>query len=220
MIFEDRTEAGQQLASVLSAHSFERNAAVVALPDGAIVVAYEVAFGLSIPLDVVVVCPVFGPGSAGTPLGYAASGAVEVLEEGLRGEAQVAAAFGEVERIEQFARGVHAPVDLAGKTVILVDDGLTPREELDAEVESVRARAPMKLVVALPFASLETEERLRETADEVVRLGSPEHGLALEQNYRKLEPVTLADVRSLLRPEDTEVGEIQPTVRNFETHWE
>src|SRR5438105_4386811 len=175
--FRDRAEAGRVLAERLRRYAGRHDVIVLALPRGGVPVAYEVAKALGVPLDVFVVRKLGVPGQEELAMGAVASGGVLVLDERVIGpfgideaeiERAVRAELREVERREVAYRAGRGPVDLDGKTVILVDDGLATGSTMRAAARAVRRQNPERVVVAVPVAAAETCDQVKEDVDEIV----------------------------------------------------
>lgn len=206
-LFRDRREAGQALARRLAPYGGRDDVLVVALPRGGVPVAWEVARDLDVPLDVLIVRKLGVPGHEELAFGAIASGGTRVINEdvvaalGLDEEAMARAAASEsreLERREALYRGTRPPVDVAGKAVILVDDGLATGATMRAAVLAVRAMGATRIVVAVPVAAPATCDDLRAQADEVVCARTPEPFLAVGHWYRDFGPISDEQVRELL----------------------
>ncbi|HXF98485.1 MAG TPA: phosphoribosyltransferase [Gaiellaceae bacterium] len=206
-MFHDRRHAGRLLADELRAYAGREDVLVLALPRGGVPVGYEVARALGVPLDVFVVRKLGVPGHEELAMGAIASGGVRVLNEAVVealgiGEETIAraaaAAAEELERKERAYRGERGPLDLAGRTVILVDDGLATGSTMRAAVRAVRALGPERVVVAVPIASVQACASLRREADEVVCLRTPEPFDAVGLWYEDFTQTPDAEVRDLL----------------------
>jgi len=205
--FRDRTEAGQLLAERLRHYAGRDDVVVLALPRGGVPVAYEVAKVLDAPLDVFVVRKLGVPGHEELAMGAIASGGVLVLDEGIverlgisESEIQraVEAELRELSRREEAYRRGREPPDVAGKTVILVDDGLATGSTMRAAALAVRRLAPARGVVAVPVASAETCSEFRDVVDEVVCGVTPRPFHAVGLWYQDFSQTTDDEVRSLL----------------------
>src|SRR2546422_6242567 len=159
-VFANRREAGAVLAAELERYKDRGDVVVLALPRGGVPVGYEVAKALGAPLDVFVVRKLGVPGHREFAFGAIASGGVRVLTEGIGRrldprivDAVTAAEQAELRRREHAYRGDSPPVDVVGKTVILVDDGLATGASMRAAVVALRARGPARIVVAVPTAA-------------------------------------------------------------------
>src|SRR5712692_5099697 len=162
MLFRDRSEAGQLLAARLTRYAHHPNTVVLGLPRGGVPVAFEVAQALHARLDVFLVRKLGLPGHEELAMGAIASGGVRVLnEEVVRGlqipadliEDVAAAEQQELERRERLYRGDRPPIEVRGKTVLLVDDGLATGASMRAAVAALRQMGPARIVVAVPVGA-------------------------------------------------------------------
>ncbi len=205
--FRDRRHAGRALAQALSAYANRADVLVLALPRGGVPVGFEVAEVLRVPLDVFVVRKLGVPGQPEYAMGAIASGGVRVLSDSvvrMAGidsadiEAITAHEQTELERREQLYRGERALPDVAGRTLIVADDGLATGSTMRAAVRALRALRPARIVVAVPTAPAETCEQMRAEADEVVCLCTPEPFRAVGLWYDDFSQTSDDDVRELL----------------------
>jgi predicted phosphoribosyltransferase len=205
--FRNRTDAGRQLAEKLAAYAHRPGVLVLALPRGGVPVGFEVARELGAPLDVFLVRKLGVPGYEELAMGAVATGGVRVLnDEIVRGlgisEHQIdAAAARELQELAQrqrLYRGDRPLPDIAGRTVILVDDGLATGATMRAAIAAVRQQQPARIVVAVPTASPDTCEALKAEADDVVCAMTPEPFLAVGHWYEDFTQTTDDEVRELL----------------------
>jgi predicted phosphoribosyltransferase len=206
MVFRDRHEAGKKLGAALG--KFARTDAIVlALPRGGVPVGFEVAQALHAPLDVFVVRKLGVPGQEELAMGAIASGGVRVLNrtivDGLaipmeQIEAIAAREQRELERREHDYRGSRGPLDVQGRTAILVDDGVATGSTMRAAVTALRKKGPRKIVVAVPVASRFTCDELQEEADETLCLYTPLDFFAVGQWYKEFFQIGDEEVRALL----------------------
>lgn len=206
MKFEDRREAGRVLARALSKMPGLENALALALPRGGVPVAFEVAREMRLPLDVLVVRKLGVPGEEELALGAVAGGGVLVLNpEVARAfaigpeqiDAMVARERAEIARREALYRQGRAALDVAGRTAILIDDGLATGSTMMAAVRSLRPVAA-RLVVAVPVGARGACEELRRVADEVICLQTPEPFYAVGEFYEDFWQTSDAEVTELL----------------------
>ncbi len=195
------------LAGLLAHYAGRPDVLVLGLPRGGVPVAAEVAGGLGAPLDVFVVRKLGVPGHDELAMGAIASGGVRVLNravvDGLDIEPAViervaARELKELERRDTAYRDGRPPPDLAGKIVIVVDDGLATGATMRAAVSAVRAMGPARVVVAVPVGARRTCHELEEVADEVVCARMPATFQAVGQWYADFSPTTDAEIRRLL----------------------
>jgi putative phosphoribosyl transferase len=205
--FRDRRDAGRTLAEQLSAYAGRPDVVVLALPRGGVPVAYEVARALHAPLDVFLVRKLGVPGHEELAMGAVATGGVHVLND------QIVRALGipprvidavaawqqqELARRERLYRDDRPPVDVKGRTVILVDDGLATGATMRAAVAALRQQHPARLAVAVPTAAPETCDELRAETDEVVCAITPEPFYSVGLWYEDFSQTTDDEVRELL----------------------
>lgn len=205
--FRDRTEAGQLLAEQLRAYQRQPDAIVLALPRGGVPVAYEVALGLDLPLDVFVVRKLGVPGYRELAMGAIASGGVRVLNEDVLrvlpdANAMVAQVTmqetQELERRERDYRENRPPPDIDGRVVILIDDGLATGATMLAAIAALRKKAPAKIVVAVPVCPPDTLQEVERAADETVILFAPDWFRGVGQFYEDFAQIGDEEVRVLL----------------------
>jgi predicted phosphoribosyltransferase len=213
--FTDRREAGAELASLLEDHKNRPDVVVLALPRGGVPVGFEVARHLQAPLDVFIVRKLGVPGHSELAMGAIASGGVKVLNEDVvewyrLPESAIDAVAREeqleLERREQLYREGRPSVDVHGKTVLVVDDGLATGSSMKAAVEAIRLRQPDRVIVAVPVGAPDTCRALRAIADDVVCARTPEPFSAVGLWYRNFSQTTDDEVRELLRKAPTVAG--------------
>jgi predicted phosphoribosyltransferase len=208
MRFRDRRHAGEVLAARLARYADRDDVIVLALPRSGVPVGFEVAERLRAPLDVFLVRKLGLPGQEELAMGAIASGDVRVLNEGiLRAagvtpetlEAVTAREREELVRRERAYRGDRAPLDVRGRTVLLIDDGLATGATMRAAALALRRRGPGQLVLAVPTASADTCETLEAAADVVVCISTPEPFVAVGYYYDDFAEISDEEVRELLR---------------------
>lgn len=188
-MFEDRQEAGEKLAESLSQYK-GKDVIVLAIPRGGVPVAWEVAKRLNCPLELIIVRKLPMPDNPEAGIG-AVSETGEViwhpaaLSYDERTKAEILSQQKEEikRRIKKLREGRELP-DLAGKTVILVDDGLAMGSTMQAAIKTVKAKKAAKTIVAIPIAGREVLRTMREKADEVICLETPAFFQAVAQGYR------------------------------------
>lgn len=206
--FKDRREAGRLLAQQLVAYSNKPNVTVLALPRGGVPVAYEVAAGLSAPLDVFVVRKIGTPWNEEYAIGAVASGGTWILDtpriRDLRIDNEelhsiIARELRELDRRERLYRGGRPMQDLTGRIVIVVDDGLATGASMLAAVGAIRHHSPASIVVATPVASRSACIAVRQVADECVALQTPEPLYGVGMYYQDFSQTSDDEVLSLLK---------------------
>ena len=215
MLFSDRADAGRQLAARL-AHLQANAPVVLGLPRGGVPVAFEVAQQLHAPLDVVVVRKLGTPYYREVAMGALGEGGVVVVNDDVVRHADVSdAAFSavkdeeqaELDRRVQRLRQGGARVPLAGRTVIVVDDGIATGATARAACQVVRAAGAARVILAVPVGAADTMAALRAVADEIVCLQTPESFFAVGQWYADFTPVGDDDVVQLLARASRLLGE-------------
>jgi putative phosphoribosyl transferase len=205
--FEDRAEAGRLLGQALSTYARRSDVIVLALPRGGVPVGFEVARILQAPLDLMLVRKLGTPGQEELAMGAIASGGVAVLNKEMVTahwisddviEAVAVRERRELERRERLYRGDRPLPEVKNRCVILVDDGVATGATMRAGVAGLRQRKPARIVVAVPVAPVQTLERLRREADEVVCLATPEPFYSVGQWYRDFAQITDDEVTALL----------------------
>jgi putative phosphoribosyl transferase len=206
--FHDRADAGRYLAGHLSEYAKHDDVLVLALPRGGVPVAAEVARALHVPLDVFLVRKLGAPGQEELAIGAIASGGVRVLnEEVIRAlsispqtiEEIARQEEHELHRREQAYRGDRPSIDVRGRTVILIDDGLATGSTMRAAARALRNRGPGKVVVAVPVAAASTCREFQSEVDQVVCVMTPEPFRAVGLWYEDFTQTTDEEVRQLLR---------------------
>lgn len=190
MMFEDRIDAARQLAGALAAYK-GKNPLVLAIPRGAVPMGRVVAEDLGGELDVVLVRKLGAPGNPELAVGAVDETGWTYIA-GYAAEAGASDAYLAQETAEQLAAmrvrrarytPARAPIDPAGRIVIVVDDGLATGATMMAALHSVRSRHPARLVCAVPVASPDSLEKVGSHADEVVCLDAPSGFYAVGQFY-------------------------------------
>jgi putative phosphoribosyl transferase len=207
MIFANRTEAGQKLALHLRKYANRDDVIVLGAPRGGVPVAFEVATGLKAPLDVFVLRKLGVPGREEFAFGAIASGGVRILDRdtveglgitGLDIERVTKTEEQELERRERAYRGGRPPLDVTGRTVILVDDGIATGASMRAAIRALRQMKPSRIVIAVPVAPVSTCSSLQSEADELVCLEMPEPFFGVGQFYDDFSQVSDDEVKDLL----------------------
>jgi predicted phosphoribosyltransferase len=205
--FADRCSAGTELAQAVRELKLSQPILVLALPRGGVPVAYEVARALHAPLDVMVVRKIGLPGQPELAIGAIASGSITVrqcaiasklLPPGISFDQLAQRERTELERREHAYRHGRAPLDLRGRTVVLVDDGLATGATMLAAVRATIASGAARLVVAAPVASREAVALIRRETNDVVVLETPPALFSISDWYEDFEQIPDAEVCTLL----------------------
>lgn len=207
--FRDRKHAGCLLAEKLQSYSGRSDVIVLGLARGGVEVAHEIARVLRVPLDVFLVRKLGVPGYEELAMGAISTCDVQIIDP------DVVEQFGlsqvdidrvmnterqELERRELVYRGQRPRLDVKGRTVILVDDGIATGSTMRAAIAAVRKSGPVRIVVAIGVAPLSTYLILNSEADEIVCLLTPRHFRAVGQFFINFPQLTDEDVRSFLAP--------------------
>lgn len=205
-MFEDRTDAGRKLADLLQDRGVEVDV-VLGIPRGGLPVARPVADALGAPLDVVVASKLGAPNNPEFAIGAVASDGSLWRDDDLIDRLGVGEAYVEREReaearearekLERY-RGIAEPPDLEGKRVLVVDDGLATGATVTAALRQVREVGASRVVLAVPVASPNSVERLREEADEVIAVETPTNFRAVGQFYESFAQVSDEEAMSYL----------------------
>lgn len=205
--FADRNEAGRLLAGELARLRQAKRPLLLALPRGGVPVAAVVADELGLSFDLLIVRKLGVPGHEEYAMGAIAAGGVMVLDH--RVVAQLGIQLEDVERViqretrelerrELFYRENRPPPEVAGRTVILVDDGIATGSTMSAAIELLRKRKAGRIVVAVPVAPHDAVRRLRTAADEVIVLLEPADFIAVGHWYADFSQTSDEDVRLLM----------------------
>jgi putative phosphoribosyl transferase len=205
--FKDRSHAGKLLAQRLSAYAHRPDVLVLALPRGGVPVGFAVAQALGVELDVMLVRKLGMPGHEEYAMGAVGAGGVRVIQSGLveSGLVTVEAIeqatereLAEIERRDRLYRAGRPPPELAGRCVIIVDDGIATGATLRAAVEVVRQRQVARLVVASPVGAPDSVAALVPEVDEMVCLATPFGFHAVSPWYRHFDQTSDEEVQDLL----------------------
>lgn len=207
-MFRNRRDAGQQLAERLAQFiDTERDALIIALPRGGVPVAAEIAKQTGLPLDIITVRKIGVPGNEELAMGAIGSGGVRVLNPALIAQLGVSSTAvekviqretRELERREILYRNERPPPQIAGRTVIVVDDGIATGSTMSASIRVLRQLKAGRIIVAVPVAPKDTIQRLQNEADAVVCALEPEPFYAVGIWYDNFSQTTDEEVRTIL----------------------
>jgi len=204
--FADRAEAGSLLAQAIKEHGSFPSPLLLALPRGGVPVACQVAKELLLPLDIFLVRKFCLPSQPEVQLGLVASGGIHILD----GEAPyshsdqhllnaaLVAEHAELERRAKEYRRSRPAASIAGRSVIVIDDGLTTGATMRNAIRALRQLSPACIVAAVPVASPEVCAELKSEADSVVCPRTPSSFFSVRRCYRDFSPVLDRDIRDLL----------------------
>lgn len=205
--FADRTAAGRLLAAELLTNDLPSDVVILALPRGGVPVGLEVAKAFEAPLDVVIVRKLGVPWRPELAMGAIAGGSFQTLDQEVIGalgiypeelNAVVARESAELARREKLYRGDRGTLNLSGRTVVLVDDGLATGSTMLVAARYVRSLKPGNIVIAVPVGSVHACRLLRPEADGCVCLATPEPFAAVGEWYDDFRQVTDAEVQRSL----------------------
>jgi putative phosphoribosyl transferase len=208
MMFVNRTEAGAKLAERLLRFK-NRKPVVLALVRGGVPIAYEIAKALAAPLDIVLVRKIGAPGQPELAAGAVVDGArpdtvrnpdviaaLEISDEYIREEAERQLA--EIERRRSLYAHGRPAIPIGGRTAIVVDDGIATGATMRAALRALRRQNPARLVLAVPVAALSVVDELKQEADEIVCVETPERMAAIGLFYSDFRQVEDHEVIELL----------------------
>jgi len=205
--FANRVEAGKRLTSELK-NLTEKNAIVLAIPRGGVVVGYEIAKALNLPLDVIIPRKIGAPDNPELAIGAMTEDGTIILDKDLVSYLGVSQDYigaaseqqkNEIERRLKLYRGNEPYPNLRGKDVIIVDDGIATGSTMKAALASVRNKGARTVIVAVPVGPPSTIEELKKQADKVVCPYTPEYFQAIGQFYADFEQTTDEEVIQLLK---------------------
>jgi len=211
--FADRRQAGRLLARRLAAYAQRRDVIVLALPRGGVPVGHEVASALGVPFDVFIVRKIGVPWNEEVAIGAVASGGEWLLDTASIRDLRISRdevarlttkAVRELDRRERLYRGHRPPLELYGKIVILVDDGLATGASMLAAVKAVRHQSPSAIVVATPVAPESTCLALRAVADACLALEHPSPFYGVGRHYMDFTQTSDEEVLALLAQPTTQ----------------
>jgi putative phosphoribosyl transferase len=203
----DRASVGHELAARLGAHRDRDDVVVLALGRGAALIAFDLARGLRVPMDIFVVRPLGAPGTPELTIGAIASGGTMVLNDDLiaylgltRREVDLvrAAEERELERCERAYRGDRPMLGVGKKTVIVVDNGLATNTAMRVAVRALRELAPAHLVLAMPLAAFGVSSDVRHQVDKVVCLSASDPLRTVGLIGDSFDPISDTEIEQLL----------------------
>jgi putative phosphoribosyl transferase len=208
MYFHDRYEAGQLLAARLGHLKGKKEVLVLGVPRGGVVIGYEIAQALKVPLDVYIARKIGAPYNPELAIGAVASDGTRVVDEQLARQVDAQADYIEREvrkQREEIARRLAAyrgdrPIEkMEGRTIILADDGVATGSTLLVAIRALRAQRPARLILAIPVGPPDTVARLGAEVDEVVCLAEPPVFWAVGAFYEDFSQTSDQEVVELLQ---------------------
>lgn len=207
MMFKNRQAAGRLLAQRLVEYKNHSNTQVLAIPRGGVVVAYEVAKTLRMPLDIVITRKIGAPHQPELAVGAVDPDGKVVWQERLLADLEVGSGnldgavenqVQEIKRREELYRQDRQPLDVRGKTVILVDDGIATGATVLSAIRYLKRHRVRKIILAVPVAAASTMDQLKPFVDEAMIIYQPDSLGAVGQFYQNFEPVADDQVIKLL----------------------
>jgi len=205
--FSDRVDAGKRLASALADFS-GKNAIVLAIPRGGVVVGYEISKALNLPLDVIIPHKIGAPDNPELAIGAMTEDGTIILDKTLVTYIGVPKSYieeeserqkREIERRLKMYRQSETYPNLKGRDVIIVDDGIATGSTMKAALASVKNRGAKTVTVAVPVGPPSTIKELKRQADRVISLFTPEYFQAIGQFYTDFNQTTDEQVIQLLK---------------------
>lgn len=206
-MYQNRREAGRELVREVKDAIQGENTVVLGLPRGGVPVAYEVARELKLPLDVFVVRKLGVPGREELALGAIASGGVRFLNKDIFDQLSISDQQLEevtkrerekLKKRENIYRGTRPGLDLEGKEVLIVDDGLATGATMKAAVQALREHAPARILAAVPTSPPDTCREVKELVDEMICLSTPASFRGVGGSYREFGQTSNEEVKDLL----------------------
>lgn len=205
--FQNRNQAGKLLAEKLVKYKNKKNAIVLAIPRGGVVVGYEIAKTLKLKLDLIVTKKLGYPGNSEYAIGAVAPGKKMILDEVVISthgiskkyiEEESNEIYEEIKRRYKEYRGEKDLPSLKNKVVIIVDDGIATGYTTRAAIKYVKSENAKKIILAVPVIPCDTFESLKKEVDEIICLNIAEMFFAISQFYSEFPQLDDTDVRGYL----------------------
>jgi putative phosphoribosyl transferase len=228
MHFQDRSDAGRQLASRLVHYRARPDLLVLALPRGGVPVGFEVARQFGLPLDLFLVRHLLLPGSRVLTMGAVASGGMRVLNQNVVRPLRVPKALidsvreseeFQLQRMERIYRGNRPHANVWDKTILLIDDGLAVGGLMPVAIEMLRQAGSARIIVGVPVGPVICCAELEELADELICLHAPEPFHSVARWYHDYPPTSDEEVRELLEKSSKLTSRENGTDRNDSSAW-
>lgn len=208
MRFRDRPDAGRRLAAELAAYASRPDVSVLAIPRGGVVVGFEVARQLRLPLDVFIVRKIGAEHIPELAVGAIASGGVQLIDESIVRAVKmspesvdriIARERAELDRRESVYRGARPPLEVRNRTVLLVDDGVATGASMRVAIAALRKLGPAEIVIAVPVVDVSVVPLLAAEAGRVLAVTTPSHLGAVGEWYAHFDQTSDEEVIELLR---------------------
>jgi putative phosphoribosyl transferase len=206
-VFQNRREAGRQLAQELEEYAHRNNVIVLALPRGGVPVAFEIAQFLEVPMDILLVRKLGVPGHEELAMGAIASGGIQYIDQQMVEQLGVEESWvqeianREQQKIDRQTRIFRDDLplpEIRDQIVIVVDDGMATGSTMRAAVRALREQHPQKIVIAVPVTAPSSYLALRDEADEIVAVLIPQSFYAVGQWYNDFSQTSDEEVKELL----------------------
>ncbi|MBI4992363.1 MAG: phosphoribosyltransferase [Candidatus Harrisonbacteria bacterium] len=207
MIFKDRQDAGKKLAAKLLKYKNNPDVIILGLPRGGVIVAYEIARELNLPLDVVVPRKIGTPGNPELAIGAITEDGQNFFDEKMINDYRIGKDYindeiekekTEAERRLKIYRGKRQPLNLKSKIAILVDDGIATGATMIASIRSAKNKGAKQVIVAVPTTASDSLKKISQEADRVIYLDAPLLFFAVGEFYQDFPQTTDAEVIELL----------------------
>ncbi len=207
MIFQDRKDAGQQLVFKLQEYKNNPNAIVLALPRGGIILAYEIAKELKLPLDVIIAQKIGAPNFQELAIGAISEDGQTYFDAGIISSYNVGKEYLERESAKKKKEAIRRAslyrknlpsLNLQNKIAILVDDGIATGATMLAAIKSAKAKKAKKVIAAVPVIAFDTLQKIEKEADKVIYLDAPQYFSAVGLFYENFEQIEDDEVVELL----------------------
>lgn len=205
-MFEDRIDAGKQLCQKLS--NFKKtNTVIMAIPRGGVVVAYQIARQLKVPLGLVFIKKLRSPTNSELAIGAVGSGGIKIIDRDLVQvlgidtdyiEKEIEEQSKDIKQRENKFYGKHAPSNLKGKMVIIVDDGVATGATIKAAIAYVKALYARKVFLAIPVIGQDAYNKLLHQVDDIIALEIPKQFAAVGQFYKQFPQVTDEEILKII----------------------
>lgn len=214
MIFRDRIDAGYKLSLLLAKYKNKPDVVVLALPRGGVILGYEIAKELNLPLDIVVPRKIGAPGHSEFAIGAVAEDGTLLLDKFIIDEYEISQKYidkevekeiNEARRRLKLYRGGRGMLDVKGKIVILVDDGIATGMTMKAAIDSVNSKDVKQIIVAVPVASFQALEDVKQVVGDVVCLAVPPYFGAVGAFYENFGEVTDKDVIDIMQSTEKKI---------------
>jgi len=207
-MFEDRNDAGEQLAELLVSYKNKKNTIVIGLPRGGVVTASRIAKKLNLPLDIIVARKIGMPGEPEAAMGAITVDGQNVFDFKMISQASIDQDYidNQVEKEKKKAkrslemyREKRQPLDLDGKTVILVDDGVATGSTMKVAIKSVKTQKAKKIIIAVPVAPQSFLKDIASNVDEIICIEIPKYFIAVGMAYKNFAQTEDEEVISLMK---------------------